>query len=158
MRKLCCVLLFLFLATTAHAQVQLPAKFKLASGFITAEAKPALHFQAGIEPVFGRFMFSVNFLDVGLTSGEASGRYRNETTSDGRTICRDGSNGQFADSENCAPPTDAYFAFTGDAKYDISKGKNEAFVGVGYRIGRGSTPYGTMSVRPSSNPSSIFLH
>lgn len=151
------LLLLLVFTHDLQAQVKESAKFKLSSGFITAEAKPALHLQAGIEPVLGRWLLSVNFLDVGITSTQASGsRYRNETTSDGRTICRDTSNGQFANSGNCAADVETYFAFTGDVKYDISGGIKQVYVGAGYRLGRGKTPYGIISINPSENPNSLF--
>ncbi|MFT6661347.1 MAG: hypothetical protein ACJA0K_001339 [Maricaulis maris] len=70
-------------------------------------------------------------------------RYRSETFNNGNTICRDTSNGQFADESRCAADVSAY------GKLELSYAFTDRFEGgLGGRFGEdGSSPYGTLAYR-----------
>lgn len=72
--------------------------------------------------------------------------YREETFSNGNTVCRNLSNGRFADKENCEGG--AGFEYTPSVEltqritYPVS-------IGVGYRAGKESGAYGTLKIMTS---------
>lgn len=70
-------------------------------------------------------------------------RYRSETFANGRTVCRDTSNGRFADDANCAPDIAAYAKLEGSWLFD------ERFeLGGGVRISEAvASPYATLGYR-----------
>lgn len=81
-----------------------------------------------------------------------SDRYREETFSNGQTVCRDRSNGQFADKEKCEPSTG--FEYTPSIEV-IRKVAPELILGIGYRGGETRGGYGVVSLLPSGLPVSI---
>lgn len=101
-----------------------------------AELGLGYRFAAGnfrLTPIVGAF----------ITAGEDDGRYRQETFDNGQTVCRDTSNGQFADKENCSGDLDVAAYGKVEASYRIG-GKVE--VGVGARFGEDdAVPYGTLA-------------
>jgi hypothetical protein len=72
-------------------------------------------------------------------------RYRDETLSNGRRVCRDRTNGQFADKENCNNLAARAYGKL-EAGYRLSPSLELA---AGVRVGGETTPYGAISVLAS---------
>jgi len=76
----------------------------------------------------------------GFLHANQDDRYRSETFGNGNTVCRDTTNGQFADDANCAPDVAAYAKLEASWLFD---GGLE--IGAGARFSDGQTsPYGTL--------------
>lgn len=88
----------------------------------------------------GNFFAEINPLDLTLVPGGAKEGYRSETLSDGRDVCRDTSNGQFADKSNCVS-LDVFYAFSANVNYFIKRQEFMIYAGPGYRLGDATTPY-----------------
>lgn len=87
-----------------------------------------------VRPIGGLFMYQ----------GE-NDRYRSETFSNGNEVCRDLTNGQFADKENC---DDLALKVYGklEATFTIA---DRVEIGGGARVSDDVVPYGTVGVRLS---------
>ncbi|MDG2528052.1 hypothetical protein [Caulobacter endophyticus] len=72
-------------------------------------------------------------------------QYASQTLSNGRTICRDTSNGQFADKENCNNVAAKAYGKL-EAAYRMGKSLE---LGVGVRVSDETTPYGALGVYTS---------
>lgn len=68
-------------------------------------------------------------------------RYRQETFSGGQTVCRDTTNGQFADGELCGPDVRAYGKLEGTYRF-----ANRFEAGLGVRVSDETTAYGTAAL------------
>jgi hypothetical protein len=80
-------------------------------------------------------------LDLGLMPQDPNGRYRSETLSNGTTVCRDYTTGQFATKSLCGPRVlDAASADLLGA-IGLENGKSVG-LGAGYRVGKSAAPYG----------------
>ncbi|HYG27572.1 MAG TPA: hypothetical protein VD906_11755 [Caulobacteraceae bacterium] len=82
-------------ASAAQAGIHAEANAASVTEVGGVELGVGYRFAAGkvrVTPIVGLF----------VTTGEDDGRYREETFSNGNTVCRDTSNGQFADDVNCA--------------------------------------------------------
>lgn len=88
--------------------------------------------------------FGINILPVtGILYPDPDSRYREETFSNGTTICRDTSTGQFANKEKCSD-TNFSYAFSVSADYAIS---NSIFIGGGVRIGEKTNSFVMLRAR-----------
>jgi hypothetical protein len=112
------------------------------AGLIISESDIGISTLLGLQSFFRRFGLTINPADLGWIPEEnQNSRYRKETLSNGRTICRDLSNGQFTDSENCAGTFRTIYAFSIDATYRANTSKYPLYLGMGYRFGNNSGPY-----------------
>jgi hypothetical protein len=105
---------------------------------------------AEVELGFQKSFDSININLVplsGIFYNDKNSRYQNETFKNGKTICRDKSNGQFSNKENC----DGNFEYAALTSIDYSI--NEKFnIGVGARINedRESTAFATARYKLTS--------
>lgn len=76
----------------------------------------------------------ISLADLGMNVSKSASdsRYRTEHLSNGNTICRDTTNGQFAKKENCEDGYDFNTFFASSA--DISVKLSITYFGVGYRV------------------------
>lgn len=141
----------LVLACAAPAQTQSPKSdtARTASNVsLTAELGAAqLADLTGAElGVGGRYAWrNVRFSGIvgGFITANQDDRYRSETFSNGNSVCRDTSNGQFSDDSNCAPDVSAYGKL--EASYLFDGGFE---IGGGARFSQDNTaPYGTIGYR-----------
>ena len=81
--------------------------------------------------------FGVNILPLtGIWYQKDDSRYREETFSNGNTVCRDRTNGQFADDEKCGASFS--YAFIASTDYALSEAMA---IGAGVRIGKDSDAF-----------------
>jgi hypothetical protein len=84
-------------------------------------------------------------VDLGVMTQDPNGRYQTETLSNGNTVCRDHTNGQFASESNCGPRI--LYAASADVLAALMSGNgNEVGLGGGYRVGNSAGPYGLASL------------
>lgn len=103
-----------------------------------------VNFAASYDFKFDKLIARWNFIDVNSYSKDPEG-YREERTSSGNTICRDESNGRFAEDEKCNP-VDLDIGSTIDINYVLGEKHAPHMVGIGMRA-FGDSEYGD-SVTP----------
>lgn len=95
--------------------------------------------ELGYHKTFSSFV--VNILPLtGIIYSKTNSRYREETFSNGSKVCRDTSNGQFADKENCSG-TGFDYGFIVKTDYDIL---DKFAIGAGVRLGNKSDVFLTL--------------
>lgn len=112
------------------------------AGLIVSGTDIGISFILGFQASFRRFSLNINPADLGgIPEENQNPRYRKETFSNGRTVCRDLSNGQFAESSKCAGTFRTIYAFSLDATYNIHNSQYPIYLGMGYRLGNNSGAY-----------------
>ena len=106
--------------------------WEISGGVVDTDFDTGMNITAGYAFTGKRFRVSLNFVDWNVYFGEAEG-FRRETLSNGTEICRDLSNGQFANNSAC-DDTDLDIAGSITAGY-VLKTTKPLFLGVGARIG-----------------------
>lgn len=107
-------------------------------------AHDGLELEIGYVKNFGNASITVNYLAGVIYSGEAPSGYREETFSNGNTVCRDLSNGQFAKKEKCDPTIEAEYAPSIEASYWLAE---RVSIGAGYRGGDEPEAIGTLAYK-----------
>ena len=111
-------------------------------GLIVSDVDIGVSFILGLQTSFRRFRLTINPVDLGgIPEENQNPRYRKETFSNGRTVCRDLSNGQFAESGKCAGTFRTIYAFSADATYNVHNSKYPMDLGLGYRFGNNKGAY-----------------
>ncbi len=101
--------------------------------------------ELGLGYNFGKGKFRLTpSLGALIYKGE-NDRYRSETFNNGRIVCRDTRNGQFADKDNC---NDAAAKAYGKLEAAYRFGKSLE-LGAGVRLSDETTPYGAIGVYAS---------
>lgn len=96
---------------------------------------------------YKRVLAFVNLADLTFRGSEADGRYRNETFSNGTTVCRDRTNGQFAEKEKCEDGIDLDYAFSTDANFIVADlDPVQIYCGAGLRLADKTKVYGSIGV------------
>lgn len=122
--------------------VSIEPYFLGSAGLIISETDIGVSFILGFQASFRRFWLTINPADLGgIPEENQDPRYRKETFSNGRTVCRDLSNGQFANSEKCAGTFRTIYAFSLDATYNVYNSRYPVYLGAGYRFGNNSGAY-----------------
>ena len=78
-----------------------------------------------------------------FTGTEGDSRYDTQTQKNGTTVCRDTSNGQYSNKENCSGSTDARGFLALEAGYNISE---KAALGLGVRRAEVTSPYAVLHI------------
>lgn len=107
-------------------------------GYAKRGAIDGFEVQLGYRKIVGDVGFNIIPLS-GIWYKNDNSKYREETFGNGSTVCRDKSNGQFADTEKCGPSFGYAAIFAAD--YSVS----EKFkVGLGLRVGKDTDPFATL--------------
>lgn len=136
-------------------------KLVLAAGASLAIA--TINQQAGLEfnlnysqEVYNNTFLKLDYLELFVYSGKLDDRYRKETTSAGQEICRDTTNGQFSDKENCRPPYKVEYQPSVGAYYTL----NDKFdFGLGFKLRPlwGSSPmFATLAIHTTDTGRAFF--
>lgn len=104
-------------------------------------AHNGLEFGLGFVKEIARFAISVQPIAGVFYSVESDSRYSEETFSNGRMICRDHSNGQFADKEKCSG--DIGFEYTPSVEF-LFRFESPFVIGAGFRGGEKPGSFGTV--------------
>ena len=97
--------------------------------------------------------FGVNILPLtGIMYSNSNSKYREETYSNGSTVCRDTSNGLFADKVTCNNSSFSY-GFIASGDYALT---DWLTCGAGVRIGKKPDPFLTLRGRVTRNMSFQF--
>jgi|GEM_PF-7016647 hypothetical protein len=101
--------------------------------------------------MFDETFLKINYFDFFVYRGEPDSDYETERTTNGNEICRNKKNGQFADKENCDPPT----RFRYQPSLEVNQSLNEKFdLGIGVKIensGRDTPIFGAMALKIDSS-------
>ncbi len=107
----------------------------LGVGYAGRDDKSGVELELGYRRTHHSFGFSL--IPTGIVQRENDSRYRKETFSSGQTVCRDTTNGQFADKEKC-DSTKLSLGLIASLDYSVTK---EFLFGGGIRIGDGAAPF-----------------
>ncbi|TVV42251.1 hypothetical protein [Thalassolituus sp. C2-1] len=108
-------------------------------GYVTANGASGGNVSGYYEVERSQWLLRWTILDVGLFSKEAEG-YREEKLSNGNTVCRNESNGQFADDEKCNS-MDLDVGTAADLSYAFDFRGSHTSAGLGVRL-LGGEKYG----------------
>lgn len=136
-----------FLALVFASQVSSADGLIGAAGYAKRDQVHGGEIELGYRKSFDKF--GVNIIPLsGIFYANSGSRYHSETFSNGRTVCRDSTNGQFSDADNCSSSFSFDYAaiFSGD--YAISK---SFVIGAGLRAGKQADPFLTARYRISDN-------
>lgn len=156
MRTLITIVLLAFAVNVSTAQNS--QWFSLDAGVKSVEGETGIGLNGKFSFKINRFFAEVNPLDLTFVPEGVQDGYREETTSDGRTICRDTSNGQFAQSENCEMTYSTYYAVSGNINYSLSDEVAFFYFGPGFRLGTATTPYINVGLIFGNGPFSKDQH
>ena len=81
-------------------------------------------------------------IGIELTQGEENTRYRTQTQSNGTEVCRDSTNGQYSNKENCSGNTDGRGFVSLEAGYRVA---DSTSVGIGVRRAEVTSPYAVVN-------------
>ena len=129
MRAFCAVVASVLAVTAGAASDR---GWDVSGGVVDSDFDTGFNVAAGYVIDSGPFRVNLNFVDWNVYSGEAEG-FRNETLPSGQEICRDLSNGQFADSEKCEEG-EIDFAASVAWGYVFRKIKYPLLLGLGARV------------------------
>jgi hypothetical protein len=113
----------------------------LQTGFSRPGSINAYGFGGGLSAKLSRVVGFASF-DVSAYPGASNPRFRRETFSNGQSVCRDLSTGQFAASESCSRDVDTITAGMFDA--NVLLPRMPFMAGVGYRTGLQKGGYGSL--------------
>lgn len=147
-RVLCGLLSLLFLAcllTLGAAPAVAEERLSVGIGGADLDGRSGLATSLSISVHGGWLFLAGTPYDLTFHDLEASGRYRLETLSDGREVCRDTVSGRFAEKERCAPQTEILFGtmLSGGVRFPLEKGRFVSLA-VGYRFGEGDGVVGAV--------------
>lgn len=106
--------------------------------------------------VYENTFLKLNYLELFTYLGKSDNRFRKETISGGTEICRDTTNGQFADKENCNPPLKAEYQPSIEAQQRINE---RIYFGLGVKLRplwNSSPVYGIASFNTSEARRIVF--
>ncbi|WP_428236720.1 hypothetical protein [Gracilimonas sp.] len=156
------VAFFLLLTQNVFSQDN-SSYFSVDTGVKYTDGKTGIGLSGKILFSVDRFLINVNPIDLNFIPTGPKDGFRNETLSDGREVCRNSSNGQFAKKENCTTQFDLIYGLAIDGGYNLNRESDtDFFVGAGFRTNSPTTPYITANLlyKPnkefSSNPVNIF--
>lgn len=117
-------------------------------GYGNASSKSGVELTVGGQKlIYEKVVLDVIPLSIIIVPNDGS-RYRSETTSNNKTICRDKTNGQFSDSSNCGPTYK--YAFQSSVKYQVHESID---LGLGTRIGSNFSIYADALLKFNSKTS-----
>lgn len=118
----------LVLPATSDSQVSLKAE----AGYTGVESLNAIGLNLGAGWTFNRLRVTATPVDVFFVSNSKS-EFSTQVQSNGQTVCRNTSNGQYATSSSCAPQ--GYYAGQADVMAEFGRPNTPIGVGGGYRVG-----------------------
>lgn len=129
--KALCVAVAIVLVVSASAAAD--KGWDVSGGIVDSDFDTGLNVTAGYVIDGGPFRVNLNFVDWSIYSGEAEG-FRRETLPGGTEICRDLSNGQFADRDKCEEG-EGDFAVSVAVGWVHQKARYPFVIGLGARVG-----------------------
>jgi hypothetical protein len=89
----------------------------------------------------GEKFYVAPMVGLEITEGEGNSRYESQTQSNGTKVCRDMSNGQYSNKENCSSSSEGRGFVALEAGYRVS---DKATIGLGVRRAEVTSPYGVV--------------
>lgn len=132
--------LFILLAFTFCAPATAAKAGSLFGELSFAEADDITGAELGLGYGLGLGPITLTPVVGALLYDGGSGPYREETFSNGQTVCRDTRNGRFADEENCNDVAAKIYGKL-EATFDVG---DVLEVGGGVRVSSHTSPYGTI--------------
>lgn len=139
----CCLLFFFTNSGPAWGEGNWYSHLKLGAslGYVAVDKKGGANLGLGVALTGKGFSLRANPVDLNVFGGGPEEGYREETTSDGREICRDVDTGQFAEEEHCQT-TQVDYGVSLDMTYTLIDEKASLAVGGGKRFSFGQTVTG----------------